>query len=1175
MMARQLASGSVRCCHGERVRHGEGRVRASIERAAVIPSFPFLTVSSRPTADADPEEHPTVGAGSGAMSADAVETDRILAGGGEVGVLMRAMDWSTTPLGPVASWPQSLRTAVNILLNSRYPMFVFWGPRLIKIYNDAYRPITGAKHPWALGKPGTEVWPEIWDAIGPMVERVVDRGEATWSDDLMLVMHRSGFPEEVYFTFSYSPIQDEAGGIGGMFCACTETTGKVVGERRLRVLRDLAAVSADARTVAEACRASASVLAGCLHEVPFSYLYLTGADGGARLAARSGTDATDDPALAAHVRAVLAAGRAAVIDDLASVLARVPPGPWPEPPTTAVVLPLADRGRERPIGALVLGASARRPFDADARSFFELVAAQVSASLASVGAIEDERLRAESLAELDRAKTTFFSNISHEFRTPLTLMLGPTEDLLAGAHGELAPAQRAQLELIRRSELRLHRLVNALLDFSRIEAGRAQASYEPVDLVALTRELASSFRAAIERAGLRFVVDTEPLPAPVFVDREMWERIVLNLVSNAFKFTFEGSITISLRAAGDAVVLRVADTGVGVPEHEVPRLFERFHRVEGTRARTHEGSGIGLALVHELVRLHGGTITAESRFGAGTTFTVTLPTGSAHLPADRIAAAGSAQPTLGAEAFRDEALRWLAEPSAPGPAVAPEGARVLVVDDNADMRDYLRRILAAIWSVDVASDGTAALAAVRTRRPDLIVTDIMMPGLDGFGLLRAVRGDPRTAAIPVIMLSARAGEEARVEGLEAGADDYLVKPFAARELVARVRTHLELATLREGMRRQREDLHALVMQAPVGIAVVRGPELVYELANPQYRAIVGGRDVVGKRLLDALPEVRGRGYEDRIREVMATGEPWLLREERITFASGRDGGPLDTHVSFVGVPIHGGDGATDRVMFVVSDVTAEVESRRDAEAAQHHLVHSEAALRRVMVLRDEFLSVASHELRTPLTTVQLQADGLVEALARGGDADPTLLRARERAERLRREAARLARLVEEMIEVLDFDRGALQLNAEELDLASLVRGVVDRVGRETGSTSPITLRVEPVTGRWDRRRVEQVVAQLVANGLKFGADRPVDVCVAAAGDRARLAVTDRGIGIAPEDHERIFGRFERAASARHYGGFGLGLWLVRELVHAMGGAVGVESRPREGATFTVDLPRWR
>ncbi len=296
----------------------------------------------------------------------------------------------------------------------------------------------------------------------------------------------------------------------------------------------------------------------------------------------------------------------------------------------------------------------------------ELIAGQLAAALSNARAYEEERRRAEALAEIDRAKTVFFSNVSHEFRTPLTLMLGPVEELLSKAETELPKAYRETLSLVYRSGLRLQRLVNTLLDFSRIEAGRTQASYGPSDLAKLTAELASPFRSAMERAGLQYIVDCEPFSEPVYVDREMWEKIVLNLVSNAFKYTHHGSVVVRLFEHDGFAELSVADTGIGIPQPELPLIFERFHRVEGARGRTQEGTGIGLALVRELVHLHGGSVTATSEAGLGSKFTVSIPLGVAHLPADRVQGQRTLSSTAShADAFLEEALRWL--PDKPHP----------------------------------------------------------------------------------------------------------------------------------------------------------------------------------------------------------------------------------------------------------------------------------------------------------------------------------------------------------------------------------------------------------------------------------------------------------------------------------------------------------------------------
>jgi signal transduction histidine kinase len=425
-------------------------------------------------------------------------------------------------------------------------------------------------------------------------------------------------PEECYFSFSFSPVHGANGGVDGIFTAVIENTGRVLGERRLRTLRDLGASLTKAKSAKEACRVAANVLADNRADVPFALLYLvdpqsrrgtlvasTGGDSGIPAAPTSFELDDTEGASAWALASVCRSGEPADVGTLSS---------------RALLLPMATAGEPLCTGVIAVGVSPRRELDQEYKGFFELIARRVAAAIAEARAYEAESRRAQALAEIDRAKTAFFSNVSHEFRTPLTLMLGPLEELkgeLTRPTASLSAAHYQQIDFAHRNGLRLLKLVNTLLDFSRIEAGRVQAVYEPTDLAGITAELASVFRSAIEKAGLRLMVDCPDLSEHAYVDREMWEKIVLNLVSNAFKFTFEGEIEVKLRQADDHVELTVRDTGTGIPAHELPKLFERFHRVAGAHGRTHEGSGIGLALVQELVKLHGGSVSVDSQYRKG------------------------------------------------------------------------------------------------------------------------------------------------------------------------------------------------------------------------------------------------------------------------------------------------------------------------------------------------------------------------------------------------------------------------------------------------------------------------------------------------------------------------------------------------------------------------------
>jgi PAS domain S-box-containing protein len=903
--------------------------------------------------------------------------------GGVMAGRMAALDWAATSLGSPDTWPQSLRAAVRIMLTSRYAMWMAWGPELIFFYNDAYTPTLGVKQPWALGCPAQKVWEEIWPDIGPRIDHVLKTGEATWDEGLLLFLQRSGYTEESYHTFSYSPLSDDSGNVAGMLCVVTEETERVVGERRMAVLRDLARELAGTSTEADVFAATERCLGRARYDFPFALAYCctgqqarlvvcSGAVSGSAVAPQALDCQTSSPLW--PLGRVLNPRETVVLDDLPP-LEKLLPGPWPRPPQRAMLLPLSQTGRESPVGVLIVGINPFRPLDAAFRSFASLFAGQLTASISNAHAYEAERRRAEALAEIDRAKTTFFSNVSHEFRTPLTLMLGPLMDTLSQQNGPLPPRVSQELSVVHRNGLRLLKLVNTLLDFSRIEAGRVQASFVPTDLAALTTDLASTFRSAIDKAGLTLTVDTPTLPEPAYVDRDMWEKIVLNLLSNAFKFTLEGEITVRLREVDKQIQFSVIDTGSGVPPAELPRLFERFHRVEGTRGRTHEGSGIGLALVQELVRIHGGQVSVESELGAGSMFTVSIPVGKNHLPADRIYGTQTlASTAVGYNAFVEEALRWLPdqgrfdqmptdqvaggdqsgasmgldEPASRSPAQRDDQAastrpRVLIADDNADMRDYVRRLLSDRYNVSVAGDGKEALLMVQQQPPALILSDVMMPEMDGFALLRAVRDDPALKGVPVVLLSARAGEEATLDGIRAGADDYLIKPFSARELLARVEAQIERKKFERQLAATEQRLQTALIAAKM-VAWDWDPETNKATTSVNAAEVFGLNPGVVLNSSDigfatVHPEDRQR-HEALVRNAAAAGTAYHTEFRIIRPVDGKLAW-LEERASAVVDPTTG----KSRMVGLTSDVT----ERKLAEAA---LQRSEARARFMVQLDD-------------------------------------------------------------------------------------------------------------------------------------------------------------------------------------------------------------------------------
>jgi signal transduction histidine kinase len=709
-----------------------------------------------------------------------------------------------------------------------------------------------------MGQDFSECWASAWPVIGEPFARALE-GHASFIENQRMFLDRNGYLEETFFTFSFSPIRDETGGVGGVLNPCHETTSKMLSERRTRALRDLAARTVRAKSVPEVLELSAQTLMDYDLDVPFAQFFARDTDSQqARLAA--GTGLMGPAPSFWPLAEVFRSGSAVQVDDIGKRLGPQPYGPYPEPPKTALLLPIMPPGAESPSIVLVAGVSPRLPLNETYRSFYDFLAAGVTTAIANATAYEEEKKRAEALAEIDRAKTAFFSNVSHEFRTPLTLLLLPLEDMLAQS-GALPAQSREGLDIAHRNSLRLLKLVNTLLDFSRIEEGRIQALYEPTDLGAYTAELASVFRSAVEKAGLQLIMDCPALPDSVYVDREMWEKIVFNLLSNAFKFTFVGEISVSLRRAGGMVELAVKDTGTGIPAAEVSHLFERFHQVKGARGRSLEGSGIGLALVQELVKLHGGAVRVESEIDRGSTFTVSIPVGVAHLPADCVETSRPlASSRLRGQVYIEEALRWLPVAHSPGGADKPQDTApvafrdslptILLADDNADMREYVRGLLSEHYAVETVTDGVEALNAARERTPDLVLTDVMMPKLDGLGLLKELRADERLKTVPVILLSARAGQAASVEGIESGADDYLIKPFSAKELLARVGTHIKLTRIRKDvektLRENEERLRGLVAEREallkeVHHRVKNNLQVIVSLLEMQARQVIHDR----------------------------------------------------------------------------------------------------------------------------------------------------------------------------------------------------------------------------------------------------------------------------------------------------------------------------------------------
>jgi signal transduction histidine kinase len=751
-------------------------------------------------------------------------------------------------------------------------------------------------------------------------------------------------------------------------------------------------------------------------------------------------------------------------------------------------------------------------------------------------------------------------------------MLGPIE--AACADPATPPQVRAGLELAQRNSLRLLKLVNSLLDFSRIEAGRLQASFESIDAAVFTRDLASNFRSAMESAGIAFEVDCEPIDEPVFLDREMWEKIVLNLLSNAFKFTFEGTIALRLRREGTEVVLEVADTGVGIPEAEIPRLFERFHRVESTKGRTQEGSGIGLALVHELAKLHGGRIEVSSALGQGTTFRVRVPLGAAHLPSDRIKVPRSLISSgTSSQAYVQEALRWiprgmgvpLAFEEIPAAAAdrrfsATAGARILIADDNADMREYLHDLLAPYYSVETVADGQEALAAIARQRPDLVLSDVMMPRIDGFGLLKALRADASLRTIPLILLSARAGEESRIEGLAAGADDYLAKPFSARELGARISAHLELARVRreatEALRQRTLQNEALINQAPLGMFVIDADFRMRQINPVAVPVFANIPDTMGMDLEELLRRLWPQPFADQavaqFRRTLATGESYIapeLVEQRL------DRGVTEAYewqIHRMPLP----DGRPGVVCYF-RDISAHVTARSRLEAADRQ--------------KNEFLAMLAHELRNPLAPIRNASELLSRSL-------PATPRGQAVVDMLKRQVGVLVRLVDDLLDVSRITQGRIVLKPRAVLLAEIIAQAMETVEpliqEKRHKISVVSYR--PLRVYADPTRLVQCVVNILTNAAKYTQPEGViRVETAEEGGEAVLTIADNGPGISADLLPHIFDLFVQSERTldRSQGGLGIGLSIVKRLIEMHGGRIAARSPgPGEGSIFEIRLP---
>ncbi|MHA4895722.1 ATP-binding protein [Pedobacter sp. PWIIR3] len=1105
------------------------------------------------------------------MTSNKQSNEQFLSGGGEMGELIRSMDWSKTPLGPIESWPQSLRTSVSLCLSSTFPILIAWGEDTIQLYNDSYRPICGAKHPESMGMNFRICWETALEVVGDAFTRG-QQGEGTYIKDQRMFLDRFGYLEEAFMTFSFAPIRDESGGVGGIFHPITETTEKILSGRRTQAIKDIAAAIGKAKSTEEMATLTSEKYVEFAADLPFCLIYRhNNADGNATLLGATGlpegseiTPKTlnyEENSVGWPLYEVLNTNQPFIVDDLQARFGDFSCAPYEEPPRKAIVLPLKISGQEQLFGYIVAGVSSRRALDNDYLNFYEQLSATYHTAVSNIYAYEQEQKRAEALAEIDRSKTTFFSNVSHEFRTPLTLMLGNLEELLS--KDNLSFDHKPAIDATHRNAQRLLKLVNNLLDYSRVEAGRVQAIYQQIDLSEFTADLASSFRSLIEKAGMELVVDCETIHHDVYADHQMWEKIVLNLISNAFKYTLSGTITVSLKQLDNEVLLSVADTGVGIPKKELPNMFDRFHRVENNAGRTHEGSGIGLSLVKELVLLHSGTISVESIEGSGSTFFVKIPIGKDHLPEaqlSKIHAKKESPSLLGA--FLNEASNLLTDSDE---HLSPEGqpfsmpdeqfheesqtlSSILVVDDNADMRDYLKRLLAPHFLITTAVNGRDALDKISLIRPDVILSDVMMPVMDGKEMLKYIRSNPKLVSVPVIFLSARAGEEAKIDGLESGADDYLVKPFSAVELLTKLKAQIKISNSRKELEKVSTTL-ALAMEA-AGMGTWTLTIATGELNISERSRIIHG--IAGEEYLDYFKT--STLIEEPYRKIVLDAIQYAVdhhttfdEDYRIQPADGSKPKWLNTR----GQAEYGESGEAVKVIGTILDIT---ETKEDEER------------------KNDFIGMVSHELKTPLTSLNGFTQILQNRAKKNNDQFTF-----DMLERVVQQVKKMSGLINGFLNLSRLESGKIHLNKKEFILNELVEEVTaeSQFGTETHEISYDECDAE-IRVYADRDKISSVISNLISNAVKYSPKgKHVTINCKIVADKVQVSVSDEGMGIKQHDAEKLFERFYRVDNhyTTHISGFGIGLYLCSEIITRHEGRIWVESELGVGSTFYFELPQ--
>ena len=655
------------------------------------------------------------------------ELSVFLSDGGQAGALMRAHDWSASPLGHPRDWPQSLRSVVGLILNSKFPMFVAWGPELGFLYNDAYSEILGDKHPSAIGRRFQDIWQEIWSDIHPIIVQALD-GQSTFYSNLPLTINRKGFDEPAWFTFSYSPVRDEAGAIAGMYCTAIETTADVLNQRdRVEQNERLQQLFAQGPSIMAVLRESDHVF---------------------------------ELANAAYLELI---GRSDVVGrTVREVLPEVEGQGFYELLDEVYTSGEAHRGHASPVKLLRGGKELEERFIDFVYQPIKDSAGKVTGIFVEGNDVTNAVIANNELRAANRRKDEFLAMLAHELRNPLA-PISSAADLLrmAGPDTELV---RRISDILNRQVKHMTGLVDDLLDVSRVTRGLISLQCETLDANAILADAVEQVRSLIESRQQHLTLGITPGPTALKGDRTRLVQVFANLLNNAAKYTPEhGNIDVRLEILEREVEFTVHDDGGGIDPDLLPHVFDLFTQAERTPDRAQGGLGLGLALVKSLVELHAGSVSAHSEGpGLGSRFVVRLPR-----------SADSAGPCVS---------QGLADENA---ASRSSALRLLVVDDNSDAAVVLSLLLKALGhEVHIEHDGQRALESARQLSPEILFLDIGLPDMDGYELARRLRAAPETATATLVAVTGYGQPEDRERARQAGFDRHVVKPVYLDEIEA-------------------------------------------------------------------------------------------------------------------------------------------------------------------------------------------------------------------------------------------------------------------------------------------------------------------------------------------------------------------------------------------------------